>query len=348
MTAAAPSVPPAPPTPPKGVRPWFRRTFRRPITAWRLVSLTTAFVLLNSMLLGVPSFGTLGSMRWLLLPNASCRYLANAPTNCWFYNLQSGLTDGWNDAYVPVLMFVLVVVLLVLALGRGWCGWGCPLGYSQYLIGRARAKLGVRYHELPYWAVALLDHGKYAIMFVMVVVAVSVGIPALGLGTFDERLALPFCQVCPGKPLFTGLQLVVGLQPFTTSIPFVAILMLVILLVGAFMVRMFWCRLCPIGAFMALFNRRSLLWLRKDTKKCTKCRVCLRVCPMDIEEIFVEMDHENVTAPECIMCGRCVESCPEEGCLSFNLLGRELARSRSPASRTAECARPLEAEEVEM
>ncbi len=325
---------------PRGVRAWVRRRSLRPITTWRLGSLTAAFVLLNSMLLGVPSFGTMGPLRWVLLPNASCRYIANAPSNCWYYNLQSSLTDGWSDGYLPALNFVLVAVGLTLALGRGWCGWGCPLGYSQYLVGRLRTRLGLRYREMPYWAVALMDHGKYAIMFVMVLVAASIGVPAMGLGAWDQSLALPFCQVCPGKPLFTVLQLGVGLQPLATSLPFVAILMLLVLLAGAFTVRMFWCRLCPIGAFMALFNRRALLWLRKDGPKCTKCRVCMRVCPMDIEEIFVEMERENVTAPECIMCGRCVESCPEAGCLSINFLGRELCRSRTPAERAAERAPP--------
>jgi ferredoxin-type protein NapH len=324
----------------RGLRAWVRRRSSRPITAWRLGSLTASFVLLNSMLLGVPSFGTLGPMRWVLLPNASCRYIANAPTNCWFYNLQAALTDGWNDGYLPALNFALVAVALTLVLGRGWCGWGCPLGFAQHLIGRFRARLGLRYRELPYWAVALLDHAKYAIMFVMVVVAVSIGLPSLGLAVYGDNLALPYCQVCPAKPLFTVLQLGVGLQPLATSLPFVAIFMLFVFLVGAFFVRMLWCRVCPIGAFMALFNRRALLWLRKDVSKCTKCRVCLRVCPMDIEEIFVEMERENVTAPECIMCGRCVEACPEAGCLSINLLGRQLARSRTPAEKRADRGPP--------
>jgi ferredoxin len=57
---------------------------------------------------------------------------------------------------------------------------------------------------------------------------------------------------------------------------------------------------------------------------------------MDIEEIFIEMERENVTSPECVMCGRCVESCPENGALSFNYMGRELARSMSPAERREE------------
>lgn len=315
---------------------WRTRFYRRPISAARVVVLTATFLFLNSMLLGVPNIGTLGPLRWFLLPNASCRYIANAPTNCWFYNLQEGLTSGWESGYLTVLPMVMVAALMAVALGRGWCGWLCPLGFAQYLISRSRAFLGLQYRELPFWAVALLDHLKYAILFVMVLVAVTIGVPALGLAIFGEELALPYCQVCPGKGVFTLLQQGLGIEPFATSLPWVAMGMLALFLVASFFVRMFWCRVCPIGAFLALFNRRSLFWLRKDPSKCTKCRVCLRVCPMDIEEIFVEMERENVTSPECIMCGRCVESCPEDGALSFNYMGWELARSRTPADRRDE------------
>jgi polyferredoxin len=306
----------------------------------RIILLIIISVLLNSMLLGVANFGTLGPGRWFLLPNASCRYIANAPTNCWFYNLQEGLTTGWESGYITIIPMVLVASTLAAIIGRGWCGWGCPLGFGQYIISRTRARLGMRYRELPYWGVVLLDHAKYAILFVMVVLALAIGVPALGMEIWSDELALPFCQVCPGKPFFTVLQQGVGLEPFATSLPFIAIAMLVLFLFGSFFIRMFWCRVCPIGAFTALFNRRALLWLKKDVKKCTKCRICLRVCPMDIEEIFVEMERENVTSPECIMCARCVEACPEEGCLSFNLVGRELARSRSPAELREECECP--------
>ncbi|MCK5413781.1 MAG: 4Fe-4S binding protein [Thermoplasmata archaeon] len=318
-------------------RVWWRtRFYKRPISATRIMFLTGAFIFLNSMLLGVPNFGTLGPMKWLLLPNASCRYISNAPTNCWFYNLQEGLTSGWGSFYLVVLPMVMVASVLAIVLGRGWCGWLCPLGFTQYLISRFRAFMGLQYRELPYWAVAVLDHLKYAILFVMVLVAISIGIPALGLSIFGENLALPYCQVCPGKGVFTVLQQGLGIEPFATSLPWVAIGMLGLFLVASFFVRMFWCRVCPIGGFLALFNRRSLFWLRKDPPKCTKCRVCLRVCPMDIEEIFIEMEKENVTSPECIMCGRCVESCPENGALSFNYMGKELARSMSPAERREE------------
>jgi ferredoxin-type protein NapH len=307
---------------------WRRRFYKRPISAARIIMLTVVFFFLNSMLLGVP--------------NASCRYIANAPTNCWLYNFQEGLTAGWESGYLTVVPMVMVASILAIVVGRGWCGWACPFGYAQFLIMRFRARLGLRYRELPYWAVALMDHGKYAILLVMIIISVSIGVPSLGLRIYGDELALPYCQVCPAKPFFTLLQQGVGLEPFATALPWIALAMLIVFLVGAFTVRMFWCRVCPIGAFTALFNRQSLFWLKKEPSKCTKCRVCYRVCPMDIEEVYVEMERRNITSPECIMCGRCVESCPEEGALSMNYMGRELARSRSLETRREEIEGRLE------
>ena len=86
-------------------------------------------------------------------------------------------------------------------------------------------------------------------------------------------------------------------------------------------------RICPLGAMMAPFNRSAMLDLKKDGTKCTRCRACLRVCPLDIEEVYVEMESTNITAPECIHCYRCVEECPEKECLSVEFLGRTLAHS---------------------
>ena len=78
---------------------------------------------------------------------------------------------------------------------------------------------------------------------------------------------------------------------------------------------------------MAPVNRSAMLTLQKDGNKCTRCRACLRVCPMDIEEVYVEMERTNITAPECIHCYRCVEECPEKDCLTIEYLGKTISRS---------------------
>jgi len=51
--------------------------------------------------------------------------------------------------------------------------------------------------------------------------------------------------------------------------------------------------------------------LKLDKTKCTKCKICHKVCPMDLS--VSEIGHD----PDCIKCRRCVEACPKKA-LSFN------------------------------
>ena len=57
---------------------------------------------------------------------------------------------------------------------------------------------------------------------------------------------------------------------------------------------------CPEGA---IFERNGLV--RIDSKKCTSCGICLKVCPYGGIEF-----HPDIGAIICVQCGICVENCP--------------------------------------
>ena len=312
--------------------------YRKKITIVRRSFLVVVFVLLNSILFGMFSFGRHPYLRYVLLPNASCRYIDNAPTYCYFYSLQNWLTGGFSSFYQELFIPLLVIGVLIIALGRWWCSWACPFGLMQEILMSIRSLLKIPHIQLSYKWIAILDQGKYAILFFTILIAVAIGIPYMGLPTnllldiplYGDRvvnLALPFCQICPAKGFFTLLQMMLGLIP-VNMLPPIAIAMLVLFMVGSFFIRMFWCRLCPMGAVMALFNRQSLFWLRKKPSRCTKCRICLRVCPQDYSQVYEEMERQNITGPECTLCGRCVESCPEKEALSYNILNFTIYKSK--------------------
>jgi polyferredoxin len=109
---------------------------------------------------------------------------------------------------------------------------------------------------------------------------------------------------------------------------------LVIVTLAAFFFRRSWCRICPLGGLIAVFNRfPPFKWvsgvrLEKDEEKCTKCGICKRVCPTQVTEVFEERGGD-VTTSQCILCLRCVEMCPYGDTLKFKVVGKTVFKSRN-------------------
>jgi polyferredoxin len=150
-----------------------------------------------------------------------------------------------------------------------------------------------------YWYV------KYAILFL-----------TLALAWF--ALDTIFCKLCPSGSLFAAI-------PFRLLYPeaaefglyfYVHMFTLALTIALALLISRFWCRyLCPLGAIAGAFNKVGILTIRWDEDKCKKCNTCLNVCPMGITKT------EDVgTSTDCVLCGRCVEACPEKA-LSFKTRG---------------------------
>jgi len=112
------------------------------------------------------------------------------------------------------------------------------------------------------------------------------------------------------------------------------LVVLAIVTFAAFFIRRSWCRICPLGALIALFSRFppfkwiSALRLDKVEAKCTKCGVCKRVCPTQVTEVY-EIKGGDVTSSNCLLCLRCVEMCPYEDALRLKVAGKPIVRSRN-------------------
>jgi len=140
------------------------------------------------------------------------------------------------------------------------------------------------------------------------------------------------CQVCPARvilPLFSAkMPTFPTFKTVLTSIfSSLSLLFLFIYICGLFITRA-WCRICPNGTLTGFFNRGALIVKRKESRKCTKCGICRRVCPFGNEHVYSEKKLKTLQNPECIMCLTCIEKCPEQDCLSLTIFGKKIYTSR--------------------
>jgi len=305
----------------------------------------------------------------LPLPVLGCYYPSGRTFTCPLWQLQTYIYPFWNagrgwgvnydvSGIERLGIVVGIVVVAAVLLGRFWCGWICPFGLYMDLISRLRKAMRIshrsfsqnfneKFHQLSYVILALII--ILSVIFASQAIAGTQLVPGTETGGFVYTyFSAPFCQVCPMKPLCILIETGVGLMkpdwvfsPTTGQfwqlgqyITSLNLFVLAVVTLAAFFFRRSWCRICPLGGLIALFNRfPPFKWvsgvrLEKDEEKCTKCGVCKRVCPTQVTEVY-EKKGGDVTTSQCLLCLRCVEMCPETDCLKFKLAGKTVCKSRN-------------------
>jgi len=303
------------------------------------------------------------------VPFFGCYYPCGKTVTCALWEIQTYIYPfwetgrGWGVDYNSsglvrlAVVFGAIIVLSVL-LGKFFCGWVCPFGLYMDLLTYLRKAVKIphrdfsedfnkKFHQLGYVILALLI--VLSVIFGSEAIAGAQLVPGTEEGGFVyQYFSAPFCQVCPMKPFCVLLESSVGLIRFewisqvTTGtfyelgyyVTSLNLLVLGVVTVASFLYRRAWCRICPLGALIALFNRFppfkwvSLFRLDKVEEKCTKCGICKRVCPTQVTEVYDEKGGD-VTTSNCIMCLRCVEMCPYEDALRLKAAGKTVLKSRN-------------------
>jgi polyferredoxin len=256
------------------------------LVVWRARVQAISTLLLNSYFLKNWTGGT-------CTPVLNCWACPGAVSSCpigalQHYSAQARLVLGQVSFWqlLPAYPLGLMLACGVLG-GRLMCGWLCPFGWLQDLLGKLRRhKL-----NLPVWT----GYFRYAFLVGLVFVA-----PYF---TGEQW----FSRLCPQGALEGGL-----LQPLVDPSLRGAIhswwflkqgMLLVWLAAFVFMRRPF-CRLmCPLGAIFSLFYGTSLWQIRQDPYKCNNCGWCERICPAGLDP------RQQVSSHLCISCLEC-QGCP--------------------------------------
>ena len=242
-----------------------------------------------------------GKLKGLCVPFLNCYSCPGAVGSCPLGALQNLLAAPYTR--FPFYVFGVMILAGGLA-GRWVCGWLCPFGLVQELMGRlSRIK-----KSIPRW----LGGAKYLVLVLLVVLPV-LWVDSRGFGSPY------FCQyLCPQGTLTAGIPLVAAdtasYLPLIGWLFWIKVLILAAFLLGSIFIFRPFCRtLCPLGAFYGLFNRFSLFRLHHEPSTCHYCRKCTRSCPLNLQL----PDERN--SRECIRCLNCRDACPT-GSLPFHAI----------------------------
>ena len=250
-------------------------------------------------------------------------------------SVERSMTFFWEFSIIIVILAMLFLICILI--GRALCGWACPVGWIQDMVTRGERRLKFNGYEPPIKTHNKMKVIKYAILFIVMALSVSIGLAFVidePMGeeyrnSFDPMCqASPTCLGCP-TPVLRYIFVDVGYN-FDPNLDnpsnIFQLSVFIIFIIGIIAIPRFWCRyLCPVGALASLFNKVSFLHLAKDQSKCTRCNYCVDVCHTRVESIMTESEQARIGDTSCTFCGECIEACPEKA-LTINFGDKVLYR----------------------
>ncbi|MBD3198266.1 MAG: 4Fe-4S binding protein [Candidatus Lokiarchaeota archaeon] len=210
------------------------------------------------------------------------------------------------EGYISLSLIIFSIWFVSsLFVGRAYCSYGCQWGASQELFSDAipkaldpkkkRRNRKIKYFVFAFWIIFIILGPLLAGGFINGINIVYPSEPK------DLMSLISFNGSSFGQLLF-----------YFGIIGSVAILFS---LVGGR--RSFCSYACPMAVLGIIatkiknFLKYPSLHLEADSELCTKCKRCSRECVMslDVQEL---VQSGNMHDPDCILCGSCVSTCPQE------------------------------------
>lgn len=187
---------------------------------------------------------------------------------------------------VPLLWALPATVLLVVLLGRFFCGWLCPYVLVLNVSNAVRGilyRLGVNPPD-----VALPARLPFVVLVGVLVLTAATGMQLVPLVYPPSIIHREILRSVFHGTLGAGALFILGTFLFDTLVA-----------------RAGFCRyLCPGGAMFRLLGYRSPLRVVRTPQDCTDCTACDVVCN------YLQSPMTDRHDAGCERCGRCISACP--------------------------------------
>jgi ferredoxin-type protein NapH len=209
------------------------------------------------------------------------------------YLIIMGASEGIISGSFIVFAFLFLSALF---LGRGFCGWSCPLAGIQEASFLARdRKVNNKYNWIRY----------------------LIWVPWIGIIVYMAVTAGGF------KEIDFLYQTTYGFSISNIYALFIYLIVVILVIIMSFAIgRRAFCHYgCWISPFIIAGRklRNLFMWpslgLAAEKDKCIDCMTCSKNCPMSLD-VNKMVKSENMENPECILCGTCADNC-KQGVIRF-------------------------------
>lgn len=206
--------------------------------------------------------------------------------------------------YMNLRMVLIILLPVSLLFGNFFCGWACPYGAVQELMGDIGSKIFKKKFKMPRKIQKYLQYLRY-VLFVILMIGILDFIlsPTNGYGTFMSVVSERMTTVASATAL--------GIMIFY-------------LVLSMFFERAFCNYLCTEAAKYGVLSMTRIFSIKRDEDSCVNCRKCDKACPMNIEVSV----HDQVRNGQCINCMKCIQVCPVEGTLNYSRVKLPIGKNR--------------------
>jgi polyferredoxin len=209
------------------------------------------------------------------------------------------------DGFANISTMVVLWSLATIALGRGFCSWGCFYGGWDDGFSRVRKKTYIRKIN------AIWRWMPFAALLLVAITAALTLVPT-------------YCDwICPFKAV-TEFEAITSVETVVKTIVFASLFLGLVIVLPILTRKRTQCSfLCPLGAVNSLSNKINPFVVKIDKNLCTDCMKCVDACPL------FALTREGVKNGEvsmlCSKCGKCVDVCSQHA-IHFGIRGVPVGR----------------------